>query len=133
MSLSHEEKQGGMPQPARLGGPPSARACLLGEKRPGHATPESGGREKRRGLLEAAVRWPVLGAIGLVAGRLFARSAAGPLDPEQQCASRGLCRGCRSLADCRSPQARMFRAGADRFAGQYGGRPGDRAPQPERR
>jgi hypothetical protein len=82
------------------------------EQRPGHATPAEDKRGGRRRFLEAAVRWPLLGAIGLLAGRLFARCATdqtGPLDTDEQCANRGLCRGCRALAGCRSPQAHLFR------------------------
>jgi len=70
--------------------------------------------EKRRKFLGAAVRYSLLGALGLVAGRLIARSAAGPLDPDEQCTNHGLCRGCRLLGACRSPQAKMFLKGQDR-------------------
>jgi hypothetical protein len=70
--------------------------------------------EKRRRFLGATARYSLLGALGLVTGRLLARSAAGPLDPDERCTNRGLCRGCRFLGDCRSPQARMFIQGQDR-------------------
>ena len=66
----------------------------------------------RRRFLDAAVRWPLLGAVGLLAGRLVARNMDGPLHPQETCSSAGLCRGCRALAACRSPQADLFRRGA---------------------
>ena len=70
--------------------------------------------ETRRKFLGAAARFSILGALGFVTGRLLARSAAGPLNPDEQCSNRGLCRGCRLLGGCRSPQARMFIQGQDR-------------------
>jgi len=69
-------------------------------------------KAKRRRFLDAAVRWPLLGAVGLLAGRLVARNMDGPLHPQETCSSAGLCRGCRTLAACRSPQADLFRRGA---------------------
>jgi hypothetical protein len=66
----------------------------------------------RRRFLDAAVRWPLLGAVGLLAGRLVARNMDGPLHPDEKCSGAGLCRGCRTLAACRSPQADLFRRGA---------------------
>jgi hypothetical protein len=70
--------------------------------------------EKRRKVLGAAARYSLLGALGLVTGRLIAKNAAGPLDPDEQCTNRGRCRGCRLLGGCRSPQAKMFLQGQDR-------------------
>jgi len=65
----------------------------------------------RRKLLGDALRYGALGLVGLVGGRLIARSerGRGPLHPDEKCVSRGLCRGCRALADCRLPQAALFR------------------------
>ncbi|MBE3097738.1 MAG: hypothetical protein IMZ44_11515 [Planctomycetes bacterium] len=82
-----------------------------------------GKREKRRALLAAAARWPLAGGLALLAARLLARSAEGPLDPDEKCINQGLCRGCRALGACRSPQAELFRQ-------ETGGRLGD---APERR
>jgi len=70
------------------------------------------GHNERRRFLDAAVRWPLLGAIGLLAGRLAADSAHGPLHPDATCTNAGLCRGCRELPGCRSLQADLFRRGA---------------------
>jgi hypothetical protein len=69
---------------------------------------------KRRKLLDAILRYSLLGAIGLVAGRLLSRPASGPLHPDENCTGSGLCRGCRALADCRLPQAELFRKAPER-------------------
>jgi len=106
MNNDQSQNKGGMPTP------PSAWACMPREKRPGHATPEDAAKTERRRFLDAAVRWPLLGAIGLLAGRLAAASAGGPLHPDAACTNQGLCRGCRQLAGCRSLQADLFRSGA---------------------
>jgi hypothetical protein len=66
----------------------------------------------RRKFLDAAVRWPLLGAVGLLAGRLVAQNVSGPLHPDETCSSAGLCRGCRAFAGCRSLQADLFRQAA---------------------
>jgi len=83
-----------------------------------------GKREKRRAILAAAVRWPLAGGLALLAARLVAwATAGGPLDPAEKCVNQGLCRGCRALGACRSPQAELFRQ-------ETSGRLGD---APERR
>ena len=66
---------------------------------------------RRRKLLGDALRYGALGLLGLVGGRLLAKAkrGTGPLHPDEKCVSRGLCRGCRALAGCRSPQADLFR------------------------
>jgi hypothetical protein len=115
-----KDNAGGMPTACPpCGGPPYAWACrpesgkaCPRQQRPGHATPEEATQRKRRALLAAAVRWPLAGGLALVAGRLLARNAAGPLDPDEKCVNRGLCRGCRAIAGCRSPQAELFRQAA---------------------
>jgi hypothetical protein len=73
-----------------------------------------GKRKKRRAILAAAVRWPLAGGLALLAARLLARNAGGPLDPDEKCINQGLCRGCRTLGACRSPQAAMFRTAGER-------------------
>jgi len=70
------------------------------------------GHNERRRFLDAAVRWPLLGAVALLAGRLAAKNTSGPLHPQESCTNAGLCRGCRALAGCRSLQADLFRRGA---------------------
>ena len=69
----------------------------------------------RRRFLADAARYGLLAAIGLVAGRLvgWQSDAAGPLHPGERCDQRGLCRGCRSLPECRSLQAELFRQGKE--------------------
>jgi hypothetical protein len=73
--------------------------------------------KKRRAILAAAVRWPLAGGLALLAARLLARSAGGPLDPAEKCVNQGLCRGCRALGACRSPQAELFRQATGGTAG----------------
>ena len=63
----------------------------------------------RRSLLQSLARWTLLGVLGLLAGRLIARRPTGPAAIENDCVNRGLCRNCRLLDGCRSPQAAMFR------------------------
>jgi hypothetical protein len=65
----------------------------------------------RRRLLSDLLRYGALGLLGFVGGHLFARTqrGPGPLHPDEKCVSRGLCRGCRALNGCRSPQAELFR------------------------
>jgi hypothetical protein len=71
-----------------------------------------GKKERRRAILAAVVRWPLAASLALLAARLLARSAGGPLDPDEKCISQGRCRGCRALGACRAPQAQLFRQGA---------------------
>jgi len=66
-------------------------------------------KNRRREFLRDAVRYPILIALGLVAGRLLARRASGPLHPDETCMNRGLCRDCRRMAGCPLPQAVMLR------------------------
>ncbi|MBM4016986.1 MAG: hypothetical protein FJ288_01450 [Planctomycetes bacterium] len=58
------------------------------------------------------MRWPLVGGVALLCARLLTQRTAGPLDPRESCTNQGLCRGCRTLPDCRSPQAELFRRGA---------------------
>ena len=67
----------------------------------------------RRRLLTDAVRIGMLAALGWVSGRLLLKSRAQPLHPDETCTERGECRGCRSLASCRSLQADLFRRGKE--------------------
>jgi hypothetical protein len=75
-------------------------------------------QSKRRSLLSAAIRYPVLGAVALLAGRLAGRPGdrGGPLHPDEKCTNESVCRGCRSLGACRSPQAAMFRDAEEKGA-----------------
>jgi len=63
--------------------------------------------DKRREFLRSAVRWPLVAALGLLAGRLMTRR--GPLSAGETCTNRGACRGCSALAKCGLPQATMAR------------------------
>ena len=114
-NIAHLER-GGSPDP------PRATAPLRGGSGDPPRKIASKGK-KRRTILAAAVRWPLAGGLALLAARLLARNAGGPLDPDEKCINQGLCRGCRTLATCRSPQAELFRQ-------ETGGRLGD---APERR
>ena len=65
---------------------------------------------RRRDLLRSLVRYPVLGALGLVGWQLATRpSATGPVQAGQACINRGLCRGCARLSRCTLPQGLMAR------------------------
>jgi len=79
-----------------------------------------GKKERRRAILAAVVRWPLAAGLALLAARLLGRNAGGPLDPAEKCVNRGLCRRCRALGACRSPQAAMFRTASDRLANPSG-------------
>jgi hypothetical protein len=112
-SKSPQAGRGGSPQEGRGGSPDPPRSHA--QARAGSGDPPrdiAAVKARRRRLLDAAVRWPLLGAIGLLAGRLAAASAGGPLHPDKTCTNQGLCRGCRQLAGCRSLQADLFRSGA---------------------
>jgi hypothetical protein len=68
----------------------------------------------RRRFFASIARWGALGAVGLVAGRLISKDvAAGPLNPDEKCTNRGLCRGCRALESCRALPAELFRQGQE--------------------
>ena len=72
-----------------------------------HENPQ--GREnRRRQFLRGAVRWPLLGALGLLGGRLVA-GPRGPLHPDETCINRGVCRGCAILPKCGMPAATLAR------------------------
>jgi hypothetical protein len=62
---------------------------------------------RRREFLRSAVRWPLVAALGLLAGRLVVHR--GPLNPDETCTNRGVCRGCSALAKCGLPQATLAR------------------------
>jgi hypothetical protein len=123
MTTPGKDNAGGMPTACPpCGGPPYAwacfaapGACMPSKQRAGHATPEETKQRKRRALLAAAVRWPLAGGLALLVARLLARSAGGPLDPDEKCINQGLCRGCRALGACRSPQAAMFHSAGERL------------------
>ena len=59
--------------------------------------------ERRRQFLRSLVRYPVLGALGLLGGRLVKRQAG------RKCINRGICRGCLRLSTCCLPHALMAR------------------------
>jgi hypothetical protein len=71
-----------------------------------NSVPEKPGRRR---FFASVVRYVLLGALGLIGGRLAARAVTGPLHPEETCVNRGVCRGCRVLPGCGSPQATLFR------------------------
>jgi hypothetical protein len=85
----------------------------MNELRKPDAAPAPGQSERRR-FFQTAMRYSLLGVIGLVGGRLAARRLSGPLHPDETCLSRGVCRGCRTLATCGSPQATLFRQAKER-------------------
>ncbi len=71
--------------------------------------------ERRRNFLRSLVRYPVLGALGLLGGRLVKRQAGtGPVQAGRKCTNRGICRGCLRLSTCCLPQALMARNVLDR-------------------
>ena len=73
-------------------------------------TDDRGRGVRRREFLRSVMRVAVLGAVGLLTGRLASSATCGgPTHPEEKCGNRGICRGCRRRADCASPQAEMFR------------------------
>jgi len=106
-SNSAHLERGGSPDPPRATAP-----LRGGSGDPPRKSARKG--KKRRAILAAAVRWPLAGGLALLAARLLARSAGGPLDPDEKCVNQGLCRGCRALGACRSPQAAMFRSAGER-------------------
>jgi hypothetical protein len=64
----------------------------------------------RREFLLAAVRYPVLAAVGILGLILLRRGGGGrPVEEGQDCVNRGRCRGCRVLPGCGLPQAAMAR------------------------
>jgi hypothetical protein len=66
--------------------------------------------DERRQFLRTAVRYPLLGAIGILGFVLLRRGGGGrPVEEGQDCVNRGLCRGCRVLPGCSLPQATMAR------------------------
>jgi len=71
--------------------------------------------ERRRQFLRSLVRYPVLGALGLLGGRLVRRQpGTGPIQAGRKCTNRGLCRGCLRLSNCGLPQALMARSVCER-------------------
>ncbi len=71
--------------------------------------------ERRRHFLRSLVRYPVLGALGLLGGRLLKRQAGtGPVQAGRKCINHGICRGCLRLSTCCLPQALMARNVLDR-------------------
>ena len=71
--------------------------------------------ERRRQFLRSLVRYPVLGALGLLGGRLVKRPAGTyPVQAGRKCINRGICRGCLRLSTCCLPQALMARNVLDR-------------------
>ena len=56
----------------------------------------------RREFFRSGGRYLLLGALGLMAGRLAGRGAARPGDA---CVRDGICRRCSRLDDCGAPQA----------------------------
>ena len=76
---------------------------------------QPGQSARRRELLRSLVRYPLVGALGLLGARLVMRQPGqGPLQAGQECVSRGVCRGCRRLSQCGLPQGLMARSDRDR-------------------
>jgi len=72
-----------------------------------HENPQ-GRDNRRREFLRGALRWPLLALLGLLGGRLAA-GARGPLNPDETCTHRGLCRGCTAMPKCGLPAATLAR------------------------
>ncbi|HUU91122.1 MAG TPA: hypothetical protein VM238_07915 [Phycisphaerae bacterium] len=71
---------------------------------------QAGQSARRRELLRSLVRYPVLGALGLVGWQLATRQPdQGPVQAGQTCINRGVCRGCAQLSTCALPQGLMAR------------------------
>jgi len=68
--------------------------------------------EGRRAFLRDAVRYPALGALGLMAVGLAKRER--PLHPDQKCTIAQACRNCPARDRCRLPQAEQARQTSDR-------------------
>jgi len=73
---------------------------------------QDGCDEGRRAFLRDAVRYPALGALGLMAASLVRRE--GPLDAEGKCTIAEACRKCPAREKCRLPQAEQARQTSDR-------------------
>jgi len=73
---------------------------------------QDGCDEGRRAFLRDAVRYPTLGALGLMAVGLAKRER--PLHPDQKCTIAGACRNCPARDRCRLPQAERSRQAFDR-------------------
>jgi hypothetical protein len=73
---------------------------------------QDGCDEGRRAFLRDAVRYPVLGVLGLMAASLARRE--GPLDAEGKCTIAEACRNCPAREKCRLPQAELARQASDR-------------------
>ncbi|MGB2613798.1 MAG: hypothetical protein WBD75_03990 [Phycisphaerae bacterium] len=73
---------------------------------------QDGCDEGRRAFLRDAVRYPALGALGLMAASLVRRE--GPLDAEGKCTIAEACRKCPARDRCRLPQAELSRQAFDR-------------------
>ena len=74
---------------------------------------QDGCDEGRRAFLRDAVRYPALGALGLMAVTMARRER--PLHPDEKCASAEACRQCPARDRCRLPQAEQARQTSDRF------------------
>ena len=75
-------------------------------------TRQGGCPEGRRAFLWDAVRYPALGALGLMAAVLARRQ--GPTDAEGECALGQACRNCPARDRCRLPQAERARQTSER-------------------
>ena len=73
---------------------------------------QDGCDEGRRAFLRDAVRYPALGALGLMTAVLARRQ--GPLDAEGKCTIAQACRRCPARDRCRRPQAEQARQTTDR-------------------
>ncbi len=73
---------------------------------------QDGCDESRRAFLRDAVRYPALGALGLMAVGLATRQ--GPPHSDEKCASAEACRNCPARDRCRLPQAELSRQTFDR-------------------
>jgi hypothetical protein len=74
---------------------------------------QDGCDEGRRAFLRDVVRYPALGALGLMAAAMARRER--PLHPDEKCASAEACRQCPARDRCRLPQAEQARQTSDRF------------------
>jgi hypothetical protein len=101
----------GVPLPVRavLPGLPTGGQAASGTRM---GVPDTHHNERRR-FFGTLLRGGALVALGALGAKLVARNLSGPLNPDEKCTNRGLCRGCRSLDGCPSLQAELFRQGEE--------------------
>jgi hypothetical protein len=68
----------------------------------------------RRRFFTSVLRWTAAAALAAVTAKLVWRNTRqGPLNPDEKCTNRGLCRGCPTLKNCAALPAELFRRGQE--------------------